>query len=182
MPWKTTIGGSQCPSGLVQVTISSKEVYLPEASNIGFDEEWARPGRWIVWQTEDDSHETSHGRVIGSIVDHNHPSEDLTGYLAIAVIDDRLSFVHVQYVNPRLVTSCSKVNAKYIAFILSIDFNEKTVNEIIRLQSNGYLNDRGYETAIQKLYCSCKDHGTYKADGKFITCPVCGGRTNETDR
>jgi len=171
MPWKATIGGKQ-HDYLVKVTISSKEVHLPNATTTGYDKRNARPGDWIVWNA--DATETKdHGRVLGKIVEHSNDQVDITGYLAVLVVNEVLTSAYINYINPAHVVRCTKVNGEFMRIILNININEKSVAQIANVVAYGAMNDRYVNTMIQKLYCHCEEHGTYKADDKLITCPKC---------
>ena len=174
MPWKVNIG-KDC--GLVQVVVSSKDTYLPNASTIGYDKRDARVGDWVVYQNNPDmSEESDHGRVLGQIIEHSNDQVDIKGYLVVLYVNDTLSHAHITYVNPKNVTRCTSVNTKFVEFLLGLHINEKTVQQLPRLSQEGWLCDRAYERAIEKLYVKCEEHGMFQADGKNITCPVCGGK------
>lgn len=178
MPWKAKIGKE---SHLVSVTISNKDTFLPAASSFGYDKKWARVGDWVIWQNNPTmSDHMDHGRVLGQIVEHGNDKVDIHGYLVVLNVNEALSSTYIQYVNPAHVKRCVVVNTDFVRFVLGIAIDEKSVREIPKLVDGGWLNDRSYEKAVEKLYMTCEEHGTYKADGKYVTCPVCGGRaTNE---
>jgi len=172
MPWKATIGGKQ-HDYLVKVTISSKEVHLPNASSLGFDKRTARPGNWIVWKANKGSDAADHGRVLGKIVEHSNDQVDITGYLAVLVVNEVLTSAFIQYVHPADVLRCTEVNGEFMRVVMGIDIDEKSVVQIANVVAYGAMNNRCVDTILQKTYCHCKEHGVYKADDKIITCPKC---------
>lgn len=111
---------------------SAKHVRLPHASTLGFDVTVAKPGYWIMWTEEGQTHV---GRVLGRIdeAERGEGLPDCKGHLAVIALACDLHHAHVRWVDPADVERCQPTPpAALLAWITGEDW-PATAREIPRI-------------------------------------------------
>lgn len=177
MAWRTTIGDGH--SHMRRVTIVGKATYCKNASTIGYSSRNARPGDFVVWQTNDNPR--CYGRVAGRIEQSpNDGLEDVTGWVVVLALGDRMSQLYFRFVNPDDIIECFKLNKNLLVFFSSIEMNDETIPMLFREEVRGGLIDSYVDKTMERFSVRCPKHGAWKFDGTYTLCPVCAGKVEVT--
>ena len=118
--------------------IDRKQVYLPNASTLGFGKWKAQHGDVVLYTQND---QNCIGRVAGRV--HYAPSlepneKPIKDYLLVIQLGSRLDFSYERWVNPADVTECFDPHNEYcriqevLAFMFSKDFKKESVETLRR--------------------------------------------------
>lgn len=133
--------------------------YLKRASTFAYGKYKAAPGDIVTWCDEDNGPTRHMGRVIG-LVDApprrtgnvEYDAEAVHGWLCVMRFDSDLMHAYPVWVDPDMVTKaieCPK--GKLIAFLLSDEFHEMTVDDLLFLSRYGSLSESYIENRDKVL-------------------------------
>jgi hypothetical protein len=146
--------------GMRSCTIFQRKTgYLKRASTLAYGKYVAEPGDIVAWCEEPDGPTRHMGRVIGTVDspprrtgNPDYDAEAVKGWLCVMRFDPDLTHAYPVWVDPDMVTkaeSCPKGNL--IAFLLSDEFHELTVDDLLFLSRYGSLSESYIENRHKVL-------------------------------